>query len=201
MKRLFLFLLVLQAAAFGNIISVVTDGVGSLGNAGTAGDPLWVGETIDIKIVLNDNPVVGTYDGYALSMFDLVLTVTGPATLDASGIAFDAAITSNFEDDTAGDGIIDEISGVCFTPVVGATDLVLNLTITVTSDSAPVVVDISLGNLTQAADYGEPGFPEANWYDLINDDLDDLTLYTVPEPASVILLALGSTVLLAGKRR
>ena len=133
MKRLFLFLLVLQACAMGNIISVVTDGVGSLGHAGTAGDPLYIGETIDIKIVLNDNPIIGTYDGYALSMFDLVLTQSGPGTLDASGIAFDAAITSNLEDNTAGDGIIDEISGVCFTPVAGATDLVLNLTITVTA--------------------------------------------------------------------
>jgi hypothetical protein len=201
MKRLLLCLLVLQACAMGNIISVVTDGVGSFGNAGTAGDPLFIGETISIKIVLNDNPVVGTDDGYALSMFDLVLVMSGPATLDAGSLAFDAAITGNVEDDTPADGIIDQISGICFTQVVGATDLVLNLTVTVTDDSGPVLVDISIGNLTQAADYGEAGFPEANWYDLIDGDLDDLTLYTVPEPMSMVLLVLGSSVLFVRKRR
>ena len=87
MKKLLALMLVLGMASLANatVIDVVVAGPGSEGHMGTSTDPLAPSEVIEIKIVLNYNPV-GTpppQDGYLLSSIDLDLHVSGPGTLDA----------------------------------------------------------------------------------------------------------------------
>ncbi len=65
MKKLLILMLVFGMASLANakIIDVVTDGVGSMGHAGTPGDRLAVGESIAVKIVLNADPDPTWYYG------------------------------------------------------------------------------------------------------------------------------------------
>ena len=47
--------LISASNACATLIDAVPDGVGSQGNSGTVGDPLIVGEEINIKLVLKQN--------------------------------------------------------------------------------------------------------------------------------------------------
>ena len=212
MRKLLILMLVFGIASLANatVIDVVLDGTGSLGHAGTSSDPLWEGETIGIKIVLNNNPYNGspTYDGYMLSTMDVDLHVTGPGALSHSNIKaatgqikaasritalypwYNSTITATGVAHLAGSAL-PPIQGV-----PGGTDLVWDFVITCTGIGF-VDVDLTRAGVTE---YSELGYP-INWIDLSESDLGNLVIHQVPEPATIALLGLGSLFLMRRRRK
>jgi hypothetical protein len=236
MKKLLVFMLVLGMATMANayVIEVVTDGTGDAGHAGTSGDPLVIGETIYIQIVLNNNPypLYPSYDGYVTDGMDLDLHVSGPGTLDVPGIYgakspyprigddvgvhedWDVWSQSGQADDPGTTGVneyepmivsnqIAQLMGGSFGYILGKygpEPLVWNLYITA-SDEGEVLVDLTLGGTTHVWDFSTPSDgPYGTVYDAVEEDLGDLTIYTVPEPTTVALLGLGGLLLLRRRK-
>jgi hypothetical protein len=227
MKKLVSFLLVFSLASLANatVIDVVTDGVGDFGNAGTSTDPLEVGETIDLKIVLNHNPYTvpgySSYDGYVLDAMDVDLHVGGPGTL---GVVMKTTKTGDFPDlgyhadfdvwlhsyPLIVDNQIAQMKGGSLGYILGAGEwggpppepvkLIWNLYI-VGNGNGAVVIDLTLVGLTRYWDYWDPrGWPIGPYKNATEGDLGDLTLYTVPEPMTILLLGMGGLVLLRRRR-
>lgn len=181
-KGLLALVLVLSLAPVANatVIDAVTDGVGSKGHAGTIDDPLEVGETIEIKLVLNHNPYPGypSYDGYLLSSMDTMLNVSGPGTLQERH-------AKNPWTGVPGNEI--RLWDTYFTPLRGPTDIPLRYPY----DTRPIMdlrivavgceyifLDLSINGLGEYAPYGDPlGNPWPGWIPLVDEDLGDLALY------------------------
>ena len=227
MKKLLVLMLVLGMASLANatVVDVVKAGLGSLGNTGESTDPLEVGETIEIKLVLNSNPYPGTtypsYDGYLLSTMDFGLDVSGPGTLAAGTLdkagdpvwQYDARISPFSVVDTDPNDGLDQVTGAALTPVgpptsgsTGPIDLVWDLIITCTGDGY-VTIDLS-ANAPLGGEYspyskidGVSPFPVSpGWVELVDADLGSLTIHQVPEPATIALLGLGGLCLLRRRR-
>jgi hypothetical protein len=87
MKKILALLLVLGMAtmAQATVVDIKKAELGDMGHAGTSGDPLAIGEKIQLRLELGHNPYSGypSYDGYYLYSMDLKLSVTGNGSLGA----------------------------------------------------------------------------------------------------------------------
>lgn len=187
------------------IIRADTAGPGSYGHSGTPGDPLLPGEQIYVDILLNHNPHPSNpdYDGYLLSMFDVDIDITGPGTLGMDSLSWNSGL-----DPTSSGSIIDNSTyamAVSWDGIVGEDVLVSGFWVEC-DDFGTIVFDLSLGGLTQYGEYNTwpgPGTgPWDGWIDLTDPQLGDLVLgdltlhaTSIPEPASMILFALGALAL------
>ena len=239
MKKLLIFMLVLAMASLANatVIDVIVKGVGDSGHAGTSGDRLVVGETIEIQIVLNYNQYAGyaSYDGYITDAMGVDLHVSGSGTLSVPGIEIKAGRIGDdlkyhtsfgaWSQSGTNDGTVEgytplivsnqiaKMSGGVLTgfiagdengnPPSSPTSLVWNLFITCTGESN-VALDLTLqDSASRYAAYtnGAGTAPYApGWVSLLESDLGDLTIYQVPEPATIVLLGLGG-LFLSRRRR
>ena len=228
MRKLLILMLVFGLASLANatVIDVVTVGPGSLGHAGTEEDPLEESEIIAIQIVLNHNPYVGypSYDGYFTDGVDLDLHVTGAGslgvvmkTVKGGGETEDLQHHADFgvwaQSDPliVGNAIASMSGGVLTGGIRGTGDptpLIWNLLIHCDGDG-PVNIDLTL-NDGRYAPYGHPdGSPyylyedprNGTWTDMVEGDLGNLTIYNVPEPATIALLGLGSLFLMRRRRK
>jgi hypothetical protein len=213
MRKVLALMLVLGMTSVVNagVIDVVVDGAGSLGHAGTSTDPLEVGETLGIKIVLRNNPYYyGTvrytaYDGYTLSGMDVDLEVSGPASLDVVTTAKGAvnlgkhaqfALFSTPDPLIVGNAIeyIAAAGPMAGIPATGGdVDLIWNLYIVCTGNG-PVVLDLTLhGSTSYGIDYDpiNGGPYTGDWVLAVEGDLGDLIIHQVPEPMTIALLGLG----------
>jgi hypothetical protein len=211
MKKFIIFLLVLCLATAANayVMSVQTYDVGlSGGRTGTENDKLEKSDTIGVKIILHNNqpwgPGYEAYDGYMLSSFDLDLEVTGAGTLGllpewiavpppgswkeeikyASGLTF---VWSGIEENS-----IEQLTAVAQDPLgPGDMDVIWNLILHCEGDGN-VELNLTLNGLSQYAEYNQAAAAEEwLWLDMEEADLGDLTIYQVPEPATLALLGLG----------
>ena len=214
--------LCLVSMAHGAVISVVTKGIGSMGGLGTSENPLQAGEVIEIKLILHDNDSVssmpgyasyGSYDGYCLSSMDIGMIVW-------NGILSELGSTSELQMQRhvrfgafASDGVLPtglpRIQGVSFGTagegiVAGASspddcDLIWNLKVTVPAvPIGDILLDLvkTPGYLSEYSERPKNWFHDDPWLDMTNADMGDLTLYVVPEPMSMVLLAVGSMVMM-----
>lgn len=218
MKRLAVLAVVLAVTSFAGagVIDVVTTGPGSLGHAGTSGDPLQIGETIGIKLVMNFNATTaglpaGTRAGYLLSSMNVGLGVSGAGTLDAGtkdtygdpvwqknaswslfGITDDGDISNG----------LDRIAAGALSPIFPATagaitDLMWDLIITA-NGGASVTLNLGIVSVGEYAPWraSDNVTPVPGWSQLTNSDLGDLILYQeVPEPMTLALLGIGGLLL------
>ena len=231
MRKLLILMLVFGMASLANatVIDVVTVGLGDMGHAGTSEDPLVESEIIEIMIVLNNNPYPGysTYDGYVIDAFDLDLHVSGAGSLgvvmmlDKFGNPTDVPDLQHHEDlefwsqpdPLIVDNKIAQLMGGTMGYVFpGEVPLVWNLLIHC-DGSGDVLVDLTLNGTTHYFDYwsplhGEPytGYPAS--HDLVawekfatEEDLGNLVIHNVPEPATIALLGLGSLFLMRRRRK
>ena len=230
MKKLLILMLVFGLASLANatVIDVVTDGLGDMGHAGTAEDRLEESETIAIQIVLNWNPYPGTtypsYDGYVLDTLAVDLHVSGPGTLSAVmatsktgdyyvplGHHVDLGTYGQSDPLIVGNSIAlisggsmgyimgdDGVGG----PAVPPTALIWNLWIHC-DGPGDIVVDLTVAGTTRYWDYSNAAndgpFGTSNI--AVEADLGDLTIYQVPEPATIALLGLGSLFLMRRRRK
>ena len=229
MKKILTLLMVLGMVTIANatVIDVVRDGVGDQGNAGTAGNPLVAGETIGIKIILNNNPFMyeGThypaYDGYFLSGVGFDLDVSDNASLEpahkTSGPPFytpydEVSVVTGFVGKFTDPYIIDNtfyFEGISLEDIgPGELTMIWDLTVTASgAGAAKIDVDLimpeDLANTLKYAEYEM--FPPATvrTYDyLTQSDFGSLTdLYQVPEPMTIALLGLGGLGLMYRRRR
>jgi len=236
MKKLLALLLVLclTGAANATVIDVVMDptnaGTSTTGGAdGSAGNPLQIGDTMAIKLVLNDNgfisnivgPTYGApFDGYVLSLIDLNMTVSSNGQLMKKGgfpggPSSDTAFPISFVGfDVASDNYIDQMAALSlagFGGGGGAEDLLWNIKIEALAGG---VIDIDLGlnfggqgesknqygDFVDNADTQGLGLTFA-WKDFVAADLGGLQIHVVPEPMTLALLGLGSLGLLRRRRR
>ena len=209
MRKVLALMLVLgmTSAVNAGIIDVVTSGLGDMGHAGTSADPLELGETIEIKIVLNADPDptwyggigYAGYDGWYLNAMDLDLEVSGPAQLAELGTLplkrmkhhVDFATWAEPEPAVVDNAIAYMAGVVSGDGIQGPTDLVWNLIITCTGNG-PVVVDLTLNGLSRYTD-GPVSWDMGNeWIEMTEGDLGDLIIHQViPEPMTIALLGLG----------
>ena len=217
MKNLLVLVTVMLMAstASAGIIDVVFDGVGDMGHTGTFEDPLNGGETIGVKIVLNNNPYAGypSYDGYVIDIMEVELKSTygtlgivqntsGKNPLDDIGVNEDWDLkdyTINGPDSIG-------LSYAALNPIRASNgqpvDLIWNLLYT-NSTGYPLyagqdynykIVDLKLDGLVHVGDDYWPGAdgPGANgnaWYSAVEDDLGDLVI--TPEPVTIMLWGVG----------
>ena len=222
MKKLLVLTLVLGmvSAANATVIDLVADGVGDMGHSGTAGDPLSVGETLRIQIVLNKNPYPGasSYDGYTLFGMALDLHISGPGILGhdttkggAPKIGWNGGFSvTDFRGVNSVTGNIDLITAGALPPYlqndqVGAEPLVWNLWVQATAGTDPtIVLDLTLADLTIYSPYYDPAggpYPDPpGWLSAVEGDLGDMVVY-VPEPMTITLLGLGGLLLRYRKKK
>jgi hypothetical protein len=87
-------------------------------------------------------------------------------------------------------------------PASPPTQLVWDLYVTNTGTGSSISIDLTLGGTTHYWNYSDTsGNPYGSDYNAAEGDLGDLTIYTVPEPATVALLGLGGLLLLRRRRR
>ncbi len=221
MKRLIVLTVVLAVTSFAGagVIDVVTTGPGSMGNAGTSLDPLSIGETIGIKLVMNFNATTaglpaGTRAGYLLRSMSISLGVGGGGTLapgtftpygDPDWQESTRWSVFGFTDPDADySNGWDEIGAGALFPIypltAGAiTDLFTDLIITSHGGLSPIT--INLATTQNLSDYAmwrgsDNATPVPDWAQLANADLGDLILYQeVPEPMTLALLGIGGLLL------
>ncbi|MHC4455713.1 MAG: PEP-CTERM sorting domain-containing protein [Planctomycetota bacterium] len=216
-------MLVFSMASLANatLIDVLTDGIGDAGHPGTSTNPLVVGETIALKIILNRNPYPGgsSYDGYVLDAMDLDLHISGAGSLGVvmkttkTGDVPDLQHHADFDvwsqsDPLIEDNQIAQLMGGSMGYIFGApgggpqpepVKLVWNLYIVGTGNGA-VVIDLTLAGTTHYWDYSDLSKPIGPDKNATEGDLGDLTLYAVPEPVSIVLLGVGGLFLLRRRR-
>jgi hypothetical protein len=99
---------------------------------------------------------------------------------------------------------IAQLTGGSFSYIIGkpaAVQLVWNLFVHCDGE-APVVIDLTLNAGTAYWDYSTPGNLPYGASDTMTEGLlGDLTIYQVPEPATIALLGLGSLFLMRRKRK
>jgi len=214
MKKLFVLMLALMMAglASAGIINVVQDN-GRSGNVGLGDGFVNPSDIVAIKIVLSA--------GYYMSYYDLDLHVTGPGVLGSYICSFsyvnedgDTVTDSrlgpgasyepgNHIDDTAQGGfwVFSGIAGNNIAQMMdgrvsgwwgsssSARDMVWALNIHC-EGAGDVLVDLTLHGDTQVKQ-GSGGTP----FLITNDNLGDLVIHQIPEPATVALLCLGGLLL------
>ena len=182
--RLFfcMLLAILAGTIHAQVISVVPDGLGDAGHAGTVDDPLDIGETVGVKVVLEA--------GYELSSFHLNLEVSGPGTLSWDTMKngspnltspFSPFGYANLDSDS-----LDSFTGVAFTPIAGPADVLTGLYITCTGQGSSILDLLINGK----SDYRIVG--EDPWQEAADGDLADLTLYQPPLPTHALTLNAGA---------
>jgi hypothetical protein len=188
MKKILVLLLVLGMASWAHagLINVVADGVGDMGHAGTALDPLAIGEVLKIKITLAAG---ASSDGYDL---DLHVTGAGQLAESAGGINYAPGIGMWTYSGIVGNSIA-QMSEIHLMGQWKDQDLIWNLEIECTGED-DVLVDLTLNGGTRVDPMGGTAY-----VDLGEADLGDLVIYQIPEPMTIALLGLGG--LLALRRR
>lgn len=206
MKKLLVLMLVFGMASLVNatVIDVVTDGLGDLGHAGTAEDPLALGETIAIKILLNPDDYMSNYgggypqyDGYWLSSMDISLSADA-GTLAEKGTTLMTRMKHNAgfaiwgqSDPLIVDNAIAQMGGVATGDgIQGAADLVWNLVITADGTVPTITLDMGINDVMEYAVAPQSMVP-TGWIGAGEGDLGGLVLSQVPEPATIALLGLG----------
>jgi hypothetical protein len=210
MKKVLALLLVLGMTSLANatIMDVVMSGAGSLGHAGTLADPMVVGETVEIKIVINADPnptwysggSYPVYDGYWLSVMDVDLTasgsaITGPGAMTEKGTGLATKLKHNTgfgawaePEPAVVNNAIAYLSGTAAGDgIQGLSDLVWNLVVTVQTQGV-VNVDLRIKGLNQYSEYANS--VGGTWITMTEADLGDLTIIA-PEPMTIALLGLG----------
>ena len=224
MKKLLVVMLVFGMASLANagVIDVVTVGLGDMGHAGTSNDPLWLSETIPIQIVLNNNPYPDfpDYDGYFTDAFGLDLHVTGGGSLSAGFVATsktgdvydilhhaDLDVWAQSDPLIVGNSIAKMAGGVLSGGIQGEAVLIWNLFVQCDGPD-DVILDLTLQDVdSHYSDFMQPGTPDGpypdatGWKALLESNLGDLTIYQVPEPATIALLGLGSLFLMRRRRK
>ena len=214
MKKLLALLIILSmvSIAGATVLKVVPVDVGlSNGRLGTDDpqDMLRESDTIGLKVIIENNPYPGgntAGDGYWISMIDLDLEVTGPASLaigpgDWGPILYAHANIAPFNYSDVVDNAIDHMAGIAQNPAgPGEADLIWNLLLHCDGEG-DVGINLTLHGLTQYADYfSGPTGGVFEWVDMTEGDLGDLTIYQVPEPMTVALLGLGGLFLLRRRK-
>lgn len=185
----------------------------SEGRLGGPQDPLEESDTIGLAIVLENNPfwlnevAYPAYDGYYLSSMDIDLEVTGPGSLSVvqGGLGDDLGVHPDligFSWSGIAGNAIAELTGFALTPIgPGETDIIWNLLLHCDGVGDPVVIDLTLGGLSEYAEYEKTGTGGSwVWAAMAEGDLGDLTIYQVPEPMTVALLSLGGLFLLRRRK-
>jgi len=210
MKKLLVLVAVMAMASLASagIVDVVADGLGDAGHAGTLADPLAAGETIGLKIVLNNNPYDGfpSYDGYVLDLMEvdlnstngtlgIVQVLSGKNFVDDLGVnaelglAAYALAPANLDLKYGSLTQVQAANGV-------AADLIWNILVTA-DGTGDINLALVLDGLVNVGDDFWPGVttpaPSAGWRNATNDDLGGLTLSVeaIPEPMTIALLGLG----------
>ncbi len=223
MKKLLAFVLVLGLASLANaaVINVETDGLGSLGHAGTVEDKLDIGETIKIKLTLGNNPFIAgdgnhysDYDGYFLDSFDVNLGTTANGSLademqalpfppytETSQFGSHADFSTLVRDGAA--GRYQDLSISLIGP--GEVDIIWGLELTALAGG---VIDVTIEHYydanTQSTNYGQ----YKDLSDVVggamqimdDDSLASLGVHVVPEPMTMSLLGLGAFGLIRRRR-
>ena len=220
MKKLVFFMLILTMAATANatIIDMLIDGVGSMGNTGSAADPLEAGETINVQMVLQYNTdstyadgdqYEATYNGYQLSSLSVTLSLTNSTlsipVVASTGIIKAAKRNSGiapFSNSTILSSGIDKITGIANPALVGTSDLVWDLLLTA-DGTGNIVVDLGRWWDAGASEWGLSDYKalgsDTEWTAMVEADFGDLTIYA-PEPMTIALLGLGGLFLRRRKK-
>ena len=236
MKKILVLILVLGMASIATAVPVIdivmdpqtnwTSGGNTYSDsthAGTVGDPLPIGETMHIKVLLNGVPgsypggSSPSYDGYGIKTLDMLLICSGSGTMQAN------MNTKGTEQDLGehvwalGNGTAEVVTNTTYPNGVldsnakatmpggdgdwnnGADmDLIWDFYVTATSVGSIVLTpDLTIGHaISRYATYmGNP--PEDTvWIDFVDSDATTLTIYTtVPEPMTIVLLGFGGLLL------
>ena len=225
MKKLLILMLVFGLASLANatVFDVVAVDIGqSGGRTGGPEDKLEDSDVIGLQIILNNNPYPDwpSYDGYVTDGFNFDLHVTGAGSLGVvmattkTGDVTDLKHHSGLEFWAESDPlIVGNAIAMLMGGTMGAVDasedggggagvLVWDLLIHCDGSSSDVVVDLTLAGTTHIWDFKYPsGDPYGDVYDAVEGDLGDLTIYQVPEPATIALLGLGSLFLMRRRRK
>jgi hypothetical protein len=196
-----------SSAAAATVIDVVVRDVGwSEGRLGGESDPLQVGDVVGIDFVLNHNPhpEFPSDDGYLLSSMDLDLVATGSGWLYGHFMCKCGFVVVTWHEDfdtvhPQGPHSGDELpvwelednayEGFTADSVYGVQGPAILFQGLVVHADAPgtIVVDLSIGGLTEYSEYGGwpgPGNPW-DWIAATDEDLGDLTLHVAAEPGAV----------------